>query len=279
MNCSKTGFHVHHQLPEVLKLMSIELVMPSNHLILCPLVLVRYQLIRYQAKMLDTGKNVYQLVKYQKKCFCWWKGGTILSGMSEILLVYIPGTLSVPASKERRTPALPPHWPRDLEARHWNFPFLYSKGNALCSCYGWDDQYKINNGKHDSKLWFVGCHFLLQRSVWRGGIRESLSRPLAGELCYHTFPGNWQRRTTWREGHGNGNLFFLLNTQDSLCSHCLDWKSSYEGETISHTLGVRCLPHEGSPDGFKCVVLAALIGLNLYLNLYLVRKALVLRCS
>ena len=55
------------------------------------------------------------------------------------------------------------------------------------------------------------------------------------------------------EGHGNGNLFFLLNTQDSLCSHCLDWKSSYEGETISHTLGVRCLPHEGSPDRFKCV--------------------------
>ena len=71
MNCSTTGFPVHHQLPEVLKLMSIESVMPSNHLILCPLVLVRYQLIRYQAKMLDTSKNVYQLVKYQKKCFCW----------------------------------------------------------------------------------------------------------------------------------------------------------------------------------------------------------------
>lgn len=52
---------------------------------------------------------------------------------------------------------------------------------------------------------------------------------------------------------GHGNLFFLLNTQDSLCSHCLDWNSSYEGETISHTLGVRCLPHEGSPDGFKCL--------------------------
>ena len=28
------GFHVHHQLPELPKLMSIELVMPSNHLIL-----------------------------------------------------------------------------------------------------------------------------------------------------------------------------------------------------------------------------------------------------
>ena len=29
-------FPVHHQLPELLKLMSIESVMPSNHLILCP---------------------------------------------------------------------------------------------------------------------------------------------------------------------------------------------------------------------------------------------------
>ena len=29
------GFPVHHQLPEIAQLMSIELVMPSNHLILC----------------------------------------------------------------------------------------------------------------------------------------------------------------------------------------------------------------------------------------------------
>ena len=39
MDCSTPGFPVHHQLPE-LKLMSIESVMPSNHLILCcPLLL------------------------------------------------------------------------------------------------------------------------------------------------------------------------------------------------------------------------------------------------
>ena len=36
MDCSKPGFPVHQQLPEsLLKLMSIESVMPSNHLILC----------------------------------------------------------------------------------------------------------------------------------------------------------------------------------------------------------------------------------------------------
>ena len=35
MDCSTPGFPVLHYLPEMLKLMSIESVMPSNHLILC----------------------------------------------------------------------------------------------------------------------------------------------------------------------------------------------------------------------------------------------------
>ena len=40
MNRSTPGLPVHHQLPCLLKLMSIELVMPSNHLIFCrPLLL------------------------------------------------------------------------------------------------------------------------------------------------------------------------------------------------------------------------------------------------
>ena len=40
MDCSMPDFPVLHQLPSLLKLMSIELVMPSNHLILCcPLLL------------------------------------------------------------------------------------------------------------------------------------------------------------------------------------------------------------------------------------------------
>ena len=40
MDCSTPGLPVHHQLLEPLKLLSIELVMPSNHLILCrPLLL------------------------------------------------------------------------------------------------------------------------------------------------------------------------------------------------------------------------------------------------
>ena len=35
MDCSTAGLPVHYQLLEILKFMSIELVMPSNHLILC----------------------------------------------------------------------------------------------------------------------------------------------------------------------------------------------------------------------------------------------------
>ena len=41
LDCSTPGLPVHHQIPELIKLMSIELVMPSNHLILChPLLLL-----------------------------------------------------------------------------------------------------------------------------------------------------------------------------------------------------------------------------------------------
>ena len=41
MDCSTPGLPVHHQLQSLLKLMSIELVMPSNHLTLCrPLLLL-----------------------------------------------------------------------------------------------------------------------------------------------------------------------------------------------------------------------------------------------
>ena len=41
MDCSMPSFPVHHQLPSLLKLMSIKLLMPSSHLILCrPLFLL-----------------------------------------------------------------------------------------------------------------------------------------------------------------------------------------------------------------------------------------------
>ena len=40
VNCTMPAFPIHHHLPDLLKFMSIELMMPSNHLILCyPLLL------------------------------------------------------------------------------------------------------------------------------------------------------------------------------------------------------------------------------------------------
>ena len=40
MDCSTSGFPVHHQILSWLKLMSVESVMPSSHLILCHLLLL-----------------------------------------------------------------------------------------------------------------------------------------------------------------------------------------------------------------------------------------------
>ena len=40
MDCSTPGLPVHHQLWELLELMSIESVMPSNHVILCHPLLI-----------------------------------------------------------------------------------------------------------------------------------------------------------------------------------------------------------------------------------------------
>ena len=49
MDCSTSGLPVHHQLRSLLKLMSIESVMPSNHLILChPLLLSPFNLSQHQ---------------------------------------------------------------------------------------------------------------------------------------------------------------------------------------------------------------------------------------
>ena len=47
--CNPTDFPVHHQLPELFKLMSNQSVMPSNHLILCcPLLLLPSIFLRFR---------------------------------------------------------------------------------------------------------------------------------------------------------------------------------------------------------------------------------------
>ena len=68
MDCSMPGFPVHHQLPELTqKLMSIESVIPSNHLILCrSLLLPPSKICPYK---------LLQNIEYNSWCYtvgpCW----------------------------------------------------------------------------------------------------------------------------------------------------------------------------------------------------------------
>ena len=60
MDCSMPGFPVHQQLPDLLKLMSIESVMPSNHLILCrPLLLLPFP---------ASGEDIYRISSNPSLC-------------------------------------------------------------------------------------------------------------------------------------------------------------------------------------------------------------------
>ena len=66
-NCSMSGFPVHRQLPELAQTMSIRLVKPSNHLILCrPLLLLPsiFPSIRvFLLLLLFFNESVYLLIK------------------------------------------------------------------------------------------------------------------------------------------------------------------------------------------------------------------------
>ena len=137
-------------------------------------------------------------------------------------------------------------WPRGEALK---LPFSVRQGQ--CSMQLLLIRWSVQNKKW--KAWFktVICCWLpfpFPEVSLRRGITESW-HPLVGTLSSHLS----RELTVSYHMEGHRNLFFLLNTQDSLCSLCLDWKSSYEGETISHTLGVRCLLHEGFPDVFKCI--------------------------
>ena len=76
MDCSTPGLPVHHYLPDLLKLMFIELVMPSNHLILChPLLLLPsiFPCIRI------FSNESFLLIRWPK----YWNCGIIISPSNE----------------------------------------------------------------------------------------------------------------------------------------------------------------------------------------------------
>ena len=76
IDCSMPGFPVHYELPDLLKLMFIELVMPSNHLILChPLLLLPsiFPCIRI------FSNESFLLIRWPK----YWNCGIIISPSNE----------------------------------------------------------------------------------------------------------------------------------------------------------------------------------------------------
>ena len=96
MDCSMSGFPVHHQPWSLLKLMSIESVMPSNHLILCPLLFLplifptikvfsnELALLIRGSKFLTFGFSISPSIEYS---------GLISFGMDWFDLLAVQGTL------------------------------------------------------------------------------------------------------------------------------------------------------------------------------------------
>ena len=70
MDCSMPGLSVHHQLPKFTQLMSIELVMPSNHLIIIchPLLLLPLIFPRIRVFSNESAPKVAKVVAFQLLC-------------------------------------------------------------------------------------------------------------------------------------------------------------------------------------------------------------------
>ena len=67
VDCSMPGLPIYHQLPELHKLMSIELVMPSNHLILCRPLLLAFNPSQHQGlfKLVSSSHQVAKVLEFQ----------------------------------------------------------------------------------------------------------------------------------------------------------------------------------------------------------------------
>ena len=64
-NCSTPGLPVHHQVPHLPKFMSIELVMPSNHLILCRTLLFLPSIFPSLFHWVSSSHQVTKVLEFQ----------------------------------------------------------------------------------------------------------------------------------------------------------------------------------------------------------------------
>ena len=96
MDCSTPDLPVHHQLPELLKLMSIESIMTSNHLILClpllfpPAIFPSIKVFSNESALLIRSPVLEFLLQHQ---FFQWIFRTISFRMDWLDLLVVQGTL------------------------------------------------------------------------------------------------------------------------------------------------------------------------------------------
>ena len=144
MNCSMPGFPVLHYLPSLLKLMSIESVMPSNQLILCrPLLLLPsiFHSIRVIFKGSVSSQQVAKVLELQlqHRCFqCIFR-----VDLFEDWLVWSPcsprdsqESSSVPQFKNMNSSALSFLFgPNDIHSWLLEKPELWLRGPLLVTWY------------------------------------------------------------------------------------------------------------------------------------------------
>ena len=111
MNCSMPGFPVHHQLLEPTQPMSIELVMPSSHLILCrPLFLLPsiFPSIRsfQMSQLFASGGQILEWFKSWQTSHSWEVAGPVLESVlnEHTIPLLRPHTLKKGYSPQAKAP-------------------------------------------------------------------------------------------------------------------------------------------------------------------------------
>ena len=92
MDCSMPGFPVRHQLPKLLKLMSIQLVIPSNNLILSFPSPPALNLSQHQGlfQWVSSSHQVAKVLEFHHQSFQW-------IFRTDFLYLVLPGLISLPS--------------------------------------------------------------------------------------------------------------------------------------------------------------------------------------
>ena len=107
MKCSTPGFLVYHQIRSLLKFMSIELVMPSNHFIFChpllllPSIFLSIRVFSNESALLIMWSKYWSFcfsISFSNEC-----SGLISFGMDWLDLLAVQGTLEFSPTPQFKT--------------------------------------------------------------------------------------------------------------------------------------------------------------------------------